>query len=180
SPALTDARTIEVPQGQMSWRPSTPREPGHYYYRVRAVRRFGGLSPWSELRQTRVAHPAPPAPELRLEEVAGTARLEWGAEGEMLEYVLRRATSPDFAEPAVVCEGRSTSWTAPSDQPGTYYFRGRASSHGGPGPGGEPREVGGPMPPPATPSLAAVSYGYSYGESYRRWQPVTRAEYYEL
>ncbi len=180
SPALTDARTIEVPQGQMSWRPSTPREPGHYYYRVRAVRRFGGLSPWSELRQTRVAHPAPPAPELRLEESAGTARLEWGAEGEMLEYVLERAASPDFAEPEVVFEGRSTSWTAPTDRPGTYYFRVRAISDGGPGPWSEPQQVVVTMPPPATPSLAPVSYGYTYGEYYLRWQPVTRADYYEL
>ena len=59
SPALTDARTIEVPQGQMSWRPSTPPG-GHYYYRVRAVR-FRRAIALSELRQTRRA-PARPRP----------------------------------------------------------------------------------------------------------------------
>ena len=51
----------------------------------------------------------------------------------MLEYVLERATSPDFAEPEVVFEGAAQA-DAPTDQPGTYYFRVRAISDGGPGP----------------------------------------------
>ncbi len=180
SPALVDVQEFEVPHGQTSWKPAEPQQPGHKYYRVRALRRFGGISPWSELRQTRVAHPAPPAPALKLEQTSGAAVLEWHAEGEMLEYVLERAATPDFAEPETVFEGRSTSWTAPVSKPGTYHFRVRAISDGGPGPWSEVEKVVVTMPPPATPSLAPVGYGFTYGELELKWQHVPRAEYYEI
>ncbi len=186
SPALLDARTFTVPPGETTWRPPEPREPGHYYYRVRALKQSGGLAPrseltpWSELRQTKVAYPPPPAPVLRLSETGGVPVLEWEGEGEALDYTLERAARPDFSDAEVVYEGRGTSWAAPTSQPGIYYFHVRAISDGGPGPWSEARQVEVVMPPPPTPHLAAISYGAAHGEYELRWHGVPRATHYEL
>lgn len=180
SPALTDARTIEVSHGETSWRAPEEQEPGHYYYRVRAVRRFGGMTPWSDLRQTHVAYPPPPAPALQVGTTGSGPVLIWEGEGEALDYTLQQATTPDFAEPEIVFEGRSTSWTPPTAHPGTYYFRVRAVSDGGPGPWSEAQGVEVSVPAPPPPQLAPVNYGYTLGEYTLRWQPVARATYYEL
>jgi hypothetical protein len=180
SPALLDARTFNVAPGMTTWRPEQAQPPGHYYYRVRAVRRFGGLTPWSELRQAKVAYPVPPAPTLFPVEADKAAVLHWEAEGESLEYLVERASTDAFDDAAAVYEGRSTAWAIPTDQPGVYYFRARAISDGGPGPWSEAQQVEIRLPPPPTPSLAAVSYGYAHGEYELRWQPVPRATHYEL
>ncbi len=180
NPALTDARTIDVPPGQTSWRPSAPQPPGHYYYRLRAVKRFGGLTPWSELRQTKVAYPPPPAPKLCPVEPGKAPVLVWEGEGEALEYTLERSATPDFSAPEVVFEGRSTSWSVPTDRPGTFFYRVRATSDGGPGPWSEVQQVEVVMPPPPRPHLATASYGYEHGSFELRWQPVPTATYYEL
>lgn len=180
SPALTDVCAVNVPPGQTTWKPAEPPSPGHYYYRVRGVRRFGGLTPWSELRQTRVAFPPPPAPEVAVDETGSVPVLTWEGEGESLEYVVERAMTPDFKEPSVVYEGRGTAWTSPADKPGTYHLRVRAISTGGAGPWSEVQTVEVTLPPPPTPQLSSVSYGYSHGEYELRWQPVARATYYEL
>lgn len=180
SPALTDARIIDLPAGATSWRPTKPQPPGHYYYRVRAVRRFGGLTPWSELRQTKVAYPPPPAPMLRPPAPGRAPILEWEAEGEALEYTLECATRPDFSDAEVVYEGRGTSWAVPTQRPGTFYFHVRAVSDGGPGPWSAPQRVEVTLPPPPTPHLAAPIYGYEHGAFTLRWQPVPGATYYEV
>ncbi len=180
SPALTDARTIDLPPGATSWRPTKLQPPGHYYYRVRAVRRFGGLTPWSELRQTKVAYPPPPAPTLHAPIEGRPLTLSWEAEGEALEYTLECATQPDFSDAEVVYEGRATSWDIPAQKPGTFLFRVRAVSDGGPGPWSAPQQVKVTLPPPPTPRLAAPIYGYEHGAFTLRWQPVPGATRYEL
>ncbi len=186
NPALLDARTYTVPQGESTWRPPEPREPGHYYYRVRAMKQSGGLAPrseltpWSELRQAKVAYPPPPAPLLRLVETSGAPVLEWEGEGEALDYTLERATTPEFSDVEIVYEGRGTSWAVPTGKPGSYFFRARAISDGGPGPWSEPLPVEVVMPPPPVPHLATISYGYARGEYELRWQGVPRATHYEL
>ena len=65
NPALIDAIVIEAEDNSAAWKPKAAKEPGNYYYRVRAIPRWGRISPWSELRMTRVAYPAPAAPVLR-------------------------------------------------------------------------------------------------------------------
>lgn len=180
TPALIDARIIEVPHGATSWQPPTPQPPGHYYYRVRAIRRHGGLTPWSELRQTKVAYPPPPAPILHPVQPGRAPLLEWEAEGEELEYTLERAAQPAFSDAEVVFEGRSTSWSIPTNRPGLFYFRVRAVSDGGPGPWSASQQVEITLPPPPRPHLAAPAYGYEHGAFELRWQGVPGATYYEL
>ncbi len=180
NPALVEARTINVPQGQMTWKPADPQPPGQYYYRVRAVKRFGGLTPWSELRQTRVAHPTPAAPELFPVEPDRAAVLHWEGDGEWLDYIVEQSANAEFEEPETVYEGRGTAWAIPTGKPGTYYYRVRAVSDGGSGPWSDVQEVTIILPPPPTPHLAAIGYGYAHGEYELRWQPVPRATHYEL
>ncbi len=182
NPALIGAHTIEVTTSGTTWRPSTPRQPGHYYYRVRAVRRHGGLTPWSELRQTKVVYPPPPAPALHLTEADRPPVLEWHLAGEALDYILEQATDPSFEETEVVYSGRGTSWVVPvgAIRPGTYYYRVRAISDGGPGPWSEAQKVEIQAPPPPRPHLALTSYGYDPGSYELRWQPVPGAVRYEL
>ncbi len=181
NPALADSQVIEVPGPGTTWRPSFPPAPGHYYYRVRAVRRHGGMSPWSELRQTRVAYPPPPAPQISLSDADRSPILNWSAEGDSLEYTLEQARDPDFREPEIVYAGRSTSWSIPlaSTEPGHLFYRVRAISDGGPGPWSSTQAVEVRIPPPPRPHLAMGRY--SFGASVElRWQPVPGAVRYEL
>lgn len=180
SPILTDSRTINVTQGATSWQPASPQEPGHYYYRVRGVKRFGGLTPWSELRQAKVAYPPPPAPALFPVEPDKAAVLHWEGDGEFLTYTLERANNPDFEDAEIVFEGRSTAWAIPTDQPGSWYFRVRATSDGGAGPWSEAETVDIVVPAPPTPSLGSVVQGMERGSYTLRWQQVPRATYYEI
>jgi hypothetical protein len=180
NPALADSRTINVPHGATTWRPDKPQPPGHYYYRIRAIRRFGGLTPWSDLRLTRVAFPPPPAPTVYPVEPHRAAVLHWEAPGEALTFEVQQSLTPDFEQPDVVYEGRGLAWAVPTGTPGTYHYRVRAISDGGSGPWSEPQEVVVTAPPPSTPHLAAPSYGYTHGEYELRWQPVPRATHYEL
>ncbi len=180
NPALSDSRVIEVPHGETTWRPAKPQPPGHYYYRVRAVKRFGGVTPWSEVRLTKVAYPPPPAPTLTPPDPARPLELNWEGEGEALEYQLERSETPDFAAPEVVYEGRSTSWTVPTSKPGAFHYRVRAISDGGPGPFSAACEVEVKLPPPPRPHLATPGYGYEHGAFSLRWQEVPGATHYEL
>jgi hypothetical protein len=179
--ALSDSRVIEVPAGDLSWRPAESQEPGHYYYRVRAVNRRGIVTPWSELRQTRVAYPVPAAPSLEPVVPGGTPTLNWSDEGDSLEYTLEQAASPDFEEKQVVYSGRGTTWALPrSLPPNTYYYRVQATSDGGSSPWSEVRKVEITVPVPPTPLLSAVAFEHRHGSYELRWQPVPGAKRYEL
>lgn len=182
NPALTDSQVIDVESGKLAWRPAKTQEPGHYYYRVRAVNRWGTVTPWSELRKTKVVYPVPPAPELQPVEPGAVPVMNWSGEGETLEYQLEQSADADFGDPEVVFEGRSTSWTVPVNRykPGTYYYRVCAISDGGTSPWSEVQQVDITLPPPPTPHLAAASYGQEHGAYELRWQPVTGATFYEL
>lgn len=182
NPALSDSRAVDVPAGALSWRPDKDQKPGHYYYRVRAVSRRGTITPWSELRKTKVAYPPPAAPELRLLEGTAVPALDWSGEDDTLEYQLEQSTDPQFEEMQVVFEGRSTSWSVPinTSKPGTYYYRVCASSDGGTGPWSQPVQVDIVLPPPPTPHLAVAHFDQETGSYELRWQPVTGATHYEL
>lgn len=180
-PAFYHARTYEVSSKEGSWRPPTP-SPGHYYYRVRAVKRFGGISPWSELRWTQVAYPPPSAPEIEsLTPIATGVTAEWSDVGEMLEYVLEEAATPDFSDARPVYRGRNTSWSAAEEySPGTYYYRVQAHSDGGPSAWSASKSIDITIPPPPTPHLGDVFLGGTHGDYTLRWTDVQRAERYEL
>jgi len=184
NPALIDAKVMNAIAKELSWKPDKPQAPGLYYYRVRAVTRRGVATPWSELRQTRVAYPPPPAPELRLVEAVGAPMLAWDVEGESLDFMLEQSHDPDFKEPEVVYSGRSTSWAMPtaSVKPGTLYFRVQAVSDGGASAWSNVEEAEITVPPPPRPHLAAASFpAMAGGRSYElRWQPVPGATRYEL
>ncbi len=182
NPALTEAQVMNISAGQTEWRVPAPQAPGHYYYRVRGINRRGIVTPWSELRQTKVAYPPPSAPTLKLTGSGTSQILEWEGEGETLEYVLEQAAAPDFAEAEVVYEGRGTSWSVPVStyKPGIYYYRVRAISDGGSGPWSDGQEIEVVIPPPPRPHLATASYGFQMGAYELRWQPVPGASYYEL
>ncbi len=182
NPALSSSRAIDVPAGVLSWRPAGPQEPGHYYYRVRAVNRRGTVTPWSDLRKTKVAHPPPPAPELQPVEAEAAPVLSWSGEGEVLAYRLEQSADADFGQPEVVYEGPGSSWAVPvgSYRPGTYYYRVCAVSDGGASPWSEMQQVETTLPPPPTPHLATASYGQVRGAYELRWQPVHGATKYEL
>ena len=183
SPSMADGRLHEVPAGQTTWRPASAQKPGHYYYRVRGVKRNGSTTPWSELRQTRVAYPPPPAPTLELSDPDSASELRWSEEGEALDYTLERALDDSFEDPETVYAGRGTSWAVPMHAltPATYYFRARATSSGGAGPWSDVQEITITLPPPPTPHLAiAGGYGMELGSYQFRWQPVPGATFYEL
>ncbi len=182
NPALNEARTIEVPPGATSWRPTTPQQPGHFYYRVRAIRKHGGMTPWSELRLTKVAYPPPPAPTLHPVEPGKTPTLVWTSVGDTIDYTLEQSSDPSFAEPEIVYSGRGTSWTVPVNQtrPGMYYYRVQAISDGGSGPWSTVQTLEIQAPPPPKPHLGSPNYGYEYGSYELRWQPVPGASHYEL
>ncbi|NDJ51637.1 MAG: hypothetical protein GYB68_00970 [Chloroflexi bacterium] len=182
NPALPDAKVIDVPADQLSWRSSNGQSPGHYYYRVRAILRSGIVTPWSDLRQTRVAYPPPVAPQLTVINPEQAPILQWEAEGEGLEYTLQQAREEDFSDAVVVYDGRGTSWSVPMHQskPGAYYYRVRAKSDGGEGPWSDPQSVEIVLPPPPKSQLGNPSYGYTPGNYDLRWQPVPGATYYEL
>jgi hypothetical protein len=180
-PAFYHARTYEVSSKESSWRPPTP-QPGRYYYRVRAVRRFGGISPWSELRWTQVAYPPPSVPKIESIAPAATGvAVEWSDVGEMLDYVLEEATTPDFSDARPVYRGHSTSWSAAEEySPGTYYYRVQACSDGGPSAWSQPESIAITVPPPPTPHLGDIFFGGMHGDYTLRWTDVQRAERYEL
>ncbi len=182
NPALADARVIDIPMGSdLSWKPSQEQKPGHYYYRVRAINRRGIVSPWSELRQTRVAYPPPPAPKLEATEPGRAAGLNWSEEGEALDYELEKSATPEFEQPQVVYTGRGTNWTVADRTPGVTYYRVRAISDGGSGPWSKVQEVEITLPPPPKPHLGSASHDYADVTSYQlRWQPVPGATRYEL
>lgn len=182
NPALTNAQVFEVPVDQLNWRPPAPQSPGVYYYRVRAVNRQGVVSPWSELRQTRVAYPPPPAPSLQASQPGQAPALGWSEIEEALEYVLEQSPDPDFSQPEIVYSGRGTSWSPPvrGYRPGLYYYRVRAISDGGPGAWSESAVLELTLPPPPQTHLAAVVYGYEHGSYELRWQAVSGATRYEL
>ncbi|MGF1506301.1 MAG: protein phosphatase 2C domain-containing protein, partial [Anaerolineae bacterium] len=177
SPALTNARTFEVTE--TTWQPPELRKPGHYYYRVRAMPRRGPVSPWSELRQTKVAYPPPPAPDLSVD---ADRVLTWTEEGEQLDYVLERASDPDFAEVDRVYEGRATHWpiTLGAAPPGVYHFRVQAISDGGPGPYSAPVEVSVTPPAPPRPQLGSLSHDAARGVYRLRWQATAGSTFYEI
>ena len=182
NPALTDARVIDAMPQQLSWRPSEPQPPGHYYYRVRAVGRRGTLSPWSELRQTLVAQPVPDAPLLEIVARTGeTYTVNWSDVGDV-DYTLQEADNPEFIDPEVVYQGRSNAWSAGygAREPGVYYYRVQAVSDGGPSAWSETQRFEFTLPPPPVPHLAAASYTHRHGAYELRWQAVRGAEYYEL
>ncbi len=184
NPALTDAQVMKVIAKEASWKPEKPRVPGHYYYRVRAVNRRGVVSPWSELRQTKVAYPPPPAPMLHPAQAGSTPTLNWEVEGDALDFALEYSINPGFEEPETVYSGRNSSWAVPTSSlpPGTYYFRVQAISDGGAGPWSEVQKVEITLPPPPRPHLATPGVPYAAGmRSYElRWQPVPGATHYEL
>ena len=181
NPALSESRVFDVPAGATSWRPPEGQKPGHYYYRVRAINRRGVVSPWSELRQTKVSYPPPPAPTLQPVEPSDAPVLTWTHEGEALEYVLEMSETPDFEEREVVYTGRGTDWIVPrGSKPGTYYYRVQAISDGGPSPWSAPLKVEITAPPPPQPHLATVAYAALPGAYELRWQPVPGATFYEL
>lgn len=181
NPALTEDTIHEVVQGQTSWKPSGEREPGAYYYRVRAVPKRGPLTPWSELRHTKVAFPAPAAPSLTIANPdASNPMLNWTEEGEALDYVLERSTDADFAKFDIVYEGRGTGWTESGQvKPGTYFFRVKAESDGGPGAYSEVVEVEVTLPPPPIPQLGLAGIGGPSGYELR-WQSAPGATHYEI
>ncbi|GAB4474561.1 MAG: hypothetical protein Kow00124_14720 [Anaerolineae bacterium] len=182
SPALTDARVIEPEGDATSWKPSTPREPGHYYYRVRAIPRWGRMTPWSELRQTRVAYPPPATPTLEVVEAGPAVELRWSEGDEQLDYRLEAAPTAGFEQARVVYEGRATAWTLPpgSFRPGTYYFRVRAISDGGESAWSSAQQVTIRKPPPPRPHLGTLSYDAAHGGYVFRWQGSAGATYYEM
>jgi len=182
NPALTNAQVFEVPVDQLSWRPPSPQAPGVYYYRVRAINRHGVVSPWSELRQTRVAYPPPPAPSLQASLPGEAPALSWSEIEEALDYVLEQSTDPDFSQPEIVYSGRGTTWSPPvrGYRPGLYYYRVQAVSDGGPGAWSETAMLELTVPPPPQVHLAAVVYGYEHGSYELRWQAVYGATRYEL
>lgn len=183
NPALTNMRVIEnVAPGTLRYRLTQPQKPGHYYYRVRAFPHNGAMTPWSELRKTRVAHPPPPAPVIApLEPGAARPVLNWAAEGDTLEYRVEESTDPAFEEVAVVYEGRNLSWAVPTHtRPGTYYYRVCAIADGRQGPYSDPQAVEIRVPPPPRPHMAAAAIGYEHGSYELRWQPVSGATRYEL
>lgn len=183
NPALTEARIIEVSQGQLEWQPPEDRPPGVYYYRLRAVTRWGTVTPWSELRQTRVAFPPPPAPVLAAanQDAAGLI-LSWSEAAGAHTYMVEYATDEGFAEGAVAFEGSATSWTIPvkAYRPGGYYFRVRAVSDGGEGPYSETRRVEIIPPAPPRPQLGTISYDQSRGTYLLRWQHTVGSTRYEV
>jgi hypothetical protein len=183
NPALTHSKVMNVIAKETLWQPEQALKPGHYYYRVRAANRRGVISPWSELRQTRVAYPPPPAPSLEVDRGGDMPALEWEAEGESLDYVLQEAAAGDFEDAKVVYSGRGASWSAsPGYKPGTYYYRVQAVSDGGAGPWSPAARVRVILPPPPRPQLAVMSDPTGgEGSSYRlRWQPAPGAAYYEV
>ena len=181
NPALTDARLIEVSTAGMLWRPSMSQVPGHYYYRVRAIKRHGGMTPWSELRLTKVAYPPPSAPKLRVDGEKPPV-LVWSEEGDTIDYTLEQSGEPDFEQPEIVYTGRGTSWTVPisTKKSGMLYYRVQAISDGGPSPWSEVQEVEIRVPPPPKPTLSVGRYGHALGPYEFRWQPVPGAVRYEL
>lgn len=182
NPALVDARMIDVVSKEPGWKPPTAQPPGHYYYRVRGVSRRGIVTPWSELRQAIVAYPPPPAPKLQASPPGEMPVLAWEGEGEALDYTLEEAGEPEFEAPKIVYEGRGAGWTVPSGayKPGTYFYRVRAISDGGPGPWSATQQVEITVPAPPKPHLATVGYTHFAGEYELRWQPVPGATRYEL
>jgi len=181
NPALTDARIIEIPQDELNWKPGEAHEPGAYYYRVRAIPRRGPLTPWSELRRTKVNYPPPNAPTLDVDdENASNPTLVWSEEGEALDYTLERSASEDFAEVEIMYEGRGTNWTPPGKiTPGTFYYRVRAISDGGPGAYSATQRVEVTLPPPPVPSLGLAGMGGKSGYELR-WQSTPGSVYYEV
>lgn len=182
TPALTDARTFEAQGDSNTWRPYSTQKPGNYYYRVRAIPRWGAMTPWSELRETHVAYPVPGQPVLTVNEVGTSTELTWAVEGESLDYVLERATDIEFIDGEHVYEGRGTSWTVQSAhlEPGTVFFRVRAISDGGEGPWSATQEVTIRVPPPARPHLGGISYDGLNGYYLLRWQGAPGATHYEV
>ncbi len=181
NPALADAVTHEVIQGQTSWRPQEDIQPGVYYYRVRAVPKRGPLTPWSELRHTKVAYPPPAAPTLTMVDVESTSpTLNWTEEGDALDYMLERSTDSAFTAFDIVYEGRGTNWVqANTIEPNTYFFRVRAISDGGPSAYSEQVEVEITLPPPPVPQLGVAGFGGASGYELR-WQSSPGATYYEV
>lgn len=181
SPALSDGTIHEVLQGETKWSPQSKREPGAYYYRVRAVPKRGPLTPWSELRHTKVAYPPPAAPKLQLEdEDAPNPLLVWSEEGEALDYILERADTADFTELDIVYEGRGTNWMQSNKiEPGTYYYRVKAVSDGGAGAYSDVLELQITLPPPPVPQLGISGIGGPSGYELR-WQSGPGATHYEI
>jgi len=182
SPALTDARTFEPGPNAMTWQPPAPREPGHYYYRVRALSRWGRISPWSGLRQTRVAYPPPATPTLEAAQPGAAPTLRWSDEGETISYRLVYARSEEFEESTLAYEGSATSWAPPTGalKPGEYFFRVRAISDGGESAWSAVQRIEVLMPPPPRPHLSGVSYDALRDGYVFRWQGVPGATHYEL
>jgi Protein phosphatase 2C len=183
NPALSDGKVMEGIVKEPHWGPDEAQPPGHYYYRVRAANRRGVVSPWSELRQTKVAYPPPPAPELSVDQSGSMPTLMWQIEGESLDFLLQEAAEEDFEEPKTVYSGRNTSWAAPPGYPpGAYYYRVQAVSDGGAGSWSEPYKLEIVLPPPPRPHITAASDPYrDDGSSYElHWQAAPGATYYEI
>ncbi len=182
NPALIDAVTLEAADNSSSWKPGTPREPGNYYYRVRAIPRWGRMSPWSDLRMTRVAYPAPAAPIFAAAEPGPAPHLAWEVDGDALDFRLEAASDDTFSDAHPVYEGRNNEWAAMAGQfkPGVYTFRVRATSDGGDGPWSEPLAVEVLMPPPPVPHPGAISYDGLHGSHILRWQGSPGATHYEV
>lgn len=181
NPALTDARTYESTGDDTHWRPFATQAPGRYYYRVRAMPRWGRMTPWSDLRYTRVAYPPPAAPMLQLAQ-GSSPSLEWAAEGETLDFRLEKGSTPAFEDAQLVYEGRGNSYGIPAShlKPGSYYYRICAVTDGGVGPWSTPCEVTVHIPPPPKPHLGPVSMDPSRGAYLFRWQGVPGAKRYEM
>ncbi|MCC6904951.1 MAG: protein phosphatase 2C domain-containing protein [Anaerolineae bacterium] len=181
SPALTDALTVEAQPGALEWQPSRPQAPGWYYYRVRAVTRRGTTTPWSELRQTRVAFPPPQKPVLSVEKAGSITTLHWPEAGDSVQYVVQQSQTEDFTESDTVFEGRASSWRIPSGtRPGIYWYRVFAISDGGESLPSEPQSVEVIVPPPPRPHLGTIQYESSHGVYLLRWQAVVGATLYEI
>jgi len=108
------------------------RGTGLWYYRVRAGN-AGGDSPWSNMERVSVLTAAPELAPIENADGNGQYLVDWSDVTGAITYSLEEDDDPGFGSPTMRYNGVGSAYQITAQPGGTWYYRVRASNHGGDG-----------------------------------------------